>query len=589
MSWPLRRAVCALLGLLMSSAAGAAPSAPLRALCDEYWQGYLKANPTAATALGVPGMDDRLDDPRPAARLAEEKRLKAVLKRAQAIPEAALEPEDRLNRSALIEEVQGQLATITLKFEQWAVDAQNGPQTGFNNLPDITSIKTPLDGRHYMARLEKIPGYLDAHIANLERGLESGRVATHDAVRRTISAMDELLARAPADWPMASPAKTAGKEWPGPQSEAFARELPAIVGERVVPAYRRYREFLATRVSPRARPADKPGLMHLPGGLDAYRRCIRVHTSLEKDPREIHEIGKTEVAHFRADLAMLGKKVLGTGDIPEIQRRLRGDTAMHFRTAEEVEAKARATLARAQEAIPRWFGILPKAPCEVRVMGMHEAPNSYVAYYRQPAADGSRPGVYMINTYLPTTRTRYEAEALAFHESIPGHHLQIAIAQELTGLPEFRKHQGVTAYVEGWALYSERLADEMNLYSGDLDRIGMLSYDAWRACRLVVDTGIHAMGWTRQQAIDYMRENTLLAENNIENEVDRYINWPGQALAYKLGQLEILRLRDYAKKRMGERFDIQLFHNVVLKNGAVALPVLDAEVRAWAEASAAAR
>jgi len=227
----------------------------------------------------------------------------------------------------------------------------------------------------------------------------------------------------------------------------------------------------------------------------------------------------------------------------------------------------------------------PKGRCEVKVMGMHEAPYSTIAYYRGPSADGKRPGYYMVNTYLPETRPRYQAEALAFHESVPGHHLQIAVANELRGLPEFRKHQGVTAYVEGWALYTERLADEMGLYSSDTDRLGMLSFDAWRACRLVVDTGLHAKGWTRQQAIDYMTENSLLAPNNIVNEVDRYITTPGQALAYKLGQLEILKLRDEAKHRLGQRFDIKAFHDAVLGNGAVALPVLREQIEAYIAAA----
>jgi uncharacterized protein (DUF885 family) len=277
----------------------------------------------------------------------------------------------------------------------------------------------------------------------------------------------------------------------------------------------------------------------------------------------------------------LGKKVLGTGNVATIQRRLRTDPAMHFKTADEVEHKAQQALARAKAAIPRYFGTLPKARCEVKVMGMHEAPQSTIAYYRNPPRDRSRPGYYMINTYRPETRPRYEAEALAFHESIPGHHLQISIAQELTDLPEFRKYEGVTAYVEGWGLYCERLANDMGLYSGDLDRIGMLSFDAWRACRLVVDTGMHAMGWSRQRAIDYMKENTVLAENNIVNEVDRYLTWPGQALAYKVGQLEILRLRAEAKRRLGSRFDIRKFHDVVLRNGAVALPELRDQVETW--------
>jgi len=303
----------------------------------------------------------------------------------------------------------------------------------------------------------------------------------------------------------------------------------------------------------------------------------------------LHQLGLEQVALNRAAVSELGMKVFGTGDVAEIQRRLRSDPAMHFRTGAEIESKATEALARAKAAIPAWFDILPKGRCDVKVMGMHEAPNSTIAYYRQGTPDGSRPGHYMINTYLPETRPRYEAEALAFHESIPGHHLQIAIAQELTGIPEFRKHQGVTAFVEGWGLYSERLAEEMGLYSNDTDRLGMLSYDAWRACRLVVDTGMHAMGWTRQQAIDYMIENTALAENNIVNEVDRYLTWPGQALAYKCGQLEILKLRDEARQRLGDRFDIKQFHNVVLRNGAVALPVLREQVEAWVAAQVEAK
>jgi uncharacterized protein (DUF885 family) len=223
----------------------------------------------------------------------------------------------------------------------------------------------------------------------------------------------------------------------------------------------------------------------------------------------------------------------------------------------------------------------------VKEIPSYEAPFTTIAYYRQPATDGSRPGTYFINTYAPTTRPKYDAEVLAYHEGIPGHHLQIAIAQELTGVPEFRKHQGATAFVEGWALYTERLSDEMGLYTGDLDRLGVLSFDAWRASRLVVDTGVHAFGWTRQQAIDYMLENTLLAENNVVNEVDRYVSWPGQALAYKLGQREILRLRDQAKEVLGPSFDIRAFHDRVLENGAVSLAVLGTVIEEWLAEEAA--
>jgi uncharacterized protein (DUF885 family) len=301
---------------------------------------------------------------------------------------------------------------------------------------------------------------------------------------------------------------------------------------------------------------------------------IRAHTSLEISPKELHEIGRREVKKIRDEMALLGEKVFATPDWDVIVGRLRSDPSMHFANRDGVEAKAREALKRAAEAMPKAFGVLPRAECVVKRMEEYEEEDSTIAYYREPTPDGSRPGAYFINTYQPETRPRYEAEALAFHEAIPGHHLQIAIAQELEGVPDFRRHQGFTAFVEGWALYSERLADEMGLYTSDVDRMGMLSYDAWRACRLVVDTGMHALGWSRQQAIDYMVGNTALAENNIANEVDRYITWPGQALAYKVGQLEILRLRQETEKALGDRFDLRWFHDRVLENGAVSLAIL---------------
>jgi len=251
---------------------------------------------------------------------------------------------------------------------------------------------------------------------------------------------------------------------------------------------------------------------------------------------------------------------------------------MHFTTRDEVRAVALGSLARAYQAIPSWFGRLPTAPCEVVPMLPHEERHSTIAYYREPASDGSRPGQYYINLSEPTTRPRYEAEALAFHEAVPGHHLQIAIAQEIEGLPTFRRFSELTAYVEGWGLYTERLSDEMGLYSGDLDRIGMLSFDAWRACRLVVDTGMHALGWSRAEAISFMTEHSALATNNIANEVDRYLAWPGQALAYKIGQLEIAAIRADAQARLGSAFDIRRFHDAVLTHGALPLDTLRASV-----------
>jgi len=572
-----------------SGAATSSASQDLAKLCDEYWQGFLETYPTYATSLGDKRYDDRLDDITPAGIAKETRRLESALARTNAIDAASLSPGERLTRTALLTEVEDQLAWISCKFWEWAVDPRTGPQVDFMNLPDYTIIDSPADAASFVKRCRAMGPYFDDTVANLRSGLAKAKAAPRDAVKATIDQLDRLIA-APADslalW---KPVTVERKDWSPADRERFAKDMRSAIQTALQPALGRYREFLKTSVLPVARPPEKAGLSALPDGPDCYKKMIRVHTSLDMTPDDIHRLGLEQVAIVRRDLAQLGQKVLGTSDISEIQRRLRGSPEMFFKTSAEVEAKAKETLARAQAAVPGWFGIQPKARCELKVMGMHEAPYSTIAYYRGPSADGKRPGYYMVNTYLPETRPRYEAEALAFHESVPGHHLQIAIAQELTGIPEFRKHLGVTAYVEGWALYTERLADEMGLYSSDTDRLGKLSFDAWRSCRLVVDTGLHAKGWSRQQAIEYMTQNTLLAPNNIVNEVDRYIATPGQALAYKLGQLEILKLRDEAKRRLGQRFDIKAFHDAVLGNGAVSLPVLHEQIEAYIVAAEGAK
>ncbi len=382
---------------------------------------------------------------------------------------------------------------------------------------------------------------------------------------RVIDILAEQLARPDAELPLMVP--VAGVE------EAIRDEIR--------PAFARLHDVLVNEIRPAARPDDRPGLCHLPNGDSAYRRLVQMHTSLEVAPEEFHRIGLAEIERIDAEIEALTGRVLGSRDRRAAAAALRNDPALHFTTREEVFAKAAASLDRATEAIPGWFGRLPQARCEVVRMGAHEEEHSTIAYYRMPAQDGSRPGQYYINTSHPETRPRYEAEALAYHESIPGHHLQLAIAQELEGLPAFRRHLAPNAFAEGWGLYVERLADEMGLYSSDVDRIGVLSFDAWRASRLVVDTGMHALGWTRSQAIEYMVDHTALAENNIVNEVDRYIVLPGQALSYKAGQLELLRLRAEARNRLGSAFDIRAFHDTVLGNGAVPLPTLRAIVEAW--------
>jgi len=574
---PAPRAAASVAGV----AGAAAASKALAKACDDFWQGWLKVNPTQATVLGDHRYDDRLADISPAAKQRERARLLEVQARARAIPEASLPLAERVSRAALLLECQNEIDEMDCRFDEWVVDPRSGPPTDFMSLPDFTTLITPEDATHYVARCRAMGPYVRQQIANLERGRAAGRVGTRAGMSKVLAETDTLLAQSNESWPLSAPVTEPRSDWRSADKGAFADGVAHALDDVVRPALTRYRDYLRDTLLAVARGDDKAGLSFLPGGREAYLKRIRTQTSLERTPEQLHQLGLDQIASIRAQLSELGGRVLGTTDIAEIQRKLRTDPAMHFRDADEVEAKARETLARAKAAIPDYFRVLPKAQCEVKVMGSFEAPHSTIAYYREGALDGSRPGYYMINTYAPETRPRYEAEALAFHESIPGHHLQISIAQEVEGTPEFRRELGVTAFVEGWGLYAERLADDMHLYTGDLDRIGMLSYDAWRASRLVVDTGMHAMGWTRQQAIDYMVANTVLAENNIANEVDRYLGDPGQALAYKVGQIEILALRDEAKKRLGARFDLKAFHETVLKNGAVALPVLHQQVEDW--------
>ena len=545
----------------------------LDSLAADFWLAYLETEPQHATALGEPGFDGQLPDRSPDGRRAARAGFVRLLANLEALPETRAAPDaadepsagDAITRSALRDAIEEQLTLLDSGVVAWNVDALDGIPVQLLNTADYQPTSTPDDREALLERWRAMAPFVDDHIANLRRSLADGLVACSSPVDRVIDILADQLARPDAEWPLMVPA-------PG---------VEAAIRDEIRPAFARLHDVLAEEIRPAARPDDRPGMCHLANGVAAYRQLVRMHTSLDTSPEELHRVGLAEIERIDAEIDTLAGRVLGSRGRLEAAAALRSDPALHFTTRDEVFAKAAASLARAEEAIPGWFGRLPQARCEVVRMGAHEEEHSTIAYYRSPADDGSRPGQYYINTSHPETRPRYEAEALAYHEAVPGHHLQIAIAQELPGLPAFRRHLGPNAFFEGWGLYVERLADEMGLYSGDVDRIGVLSFDAWRASRLVVDTGMHALGWTRRQAIEFMVDHTALAENNIVNEVDRYIVLPGQALSYKAGQLELLRLRAEARDRRGDAFDIRAFHDTVLGNGAVALPTLRAIVEAW--------
>lgn len=549
-------------------------SRSLEQLSERYWQERLANDPLMATALGDRRFDGELPDVSPAGRARSRNQYEDVVQACGAIEEAALRPQERLTRTSLLIDPRSQVEYALCNLEEWTVDPLHGPQVEMMNVQSYQPVKTPEEGRALARRWRGIGPYMDQHIANLSIGAASGRFATRKGVEKVIDELQDLLAKPDAEWALLKPLEVDHSGWSDEDNREFRTGLIGAVRETARPGFARYLQFLESEVLPRSKPQDRPGISHIPGGGEDYARLIRVHTSLDLTAKVLHQTGLAEVSRINEEMRALGKKVFGTEDRQAIMARLRTDPSLYFSDGDEVEAKARAALARANAAIGKWFGRLPRTPCEVVRMEKHEEKHSTIAYYLPPAADGSRPGRYYINTSAPETRPRYEAEALAYHESVPGHHLQIAIAQELVSLPQFRRNSGVTAFIEGWGLYSERLADEMGLYSSDLDRMGMLSFDAWRACRLVVDTGMHSLGWTRAQAIEYMMQNTALASNNIVNEVDRYITWPGQALAYKTGQLEMLALRRKAGDALADKFDIREFHDALLGSGAVPLEAL---------------
>jgi uncharacterized protein (DUF885 family) len=538
-----------------------ADSTALDRLADEYWDAWLARHPVYATALGERRHDDRLEDDSPGARDAWRAQLDGFEARLDEVPDDA----DPVTRAALAESLTADRAFLDADLGAFSVDPMDGPQVELLNIPSFQPLRSTAEADALVARWRAMPDYLDQAIENLRRGAAEGRIGVAMLCTKVTQQLDELLVRPDADWPLMQPTSDAPE---------IHDPLLAIIGDRIRPAFERYRALIVDELAPRARPDERPGLSHIPGGAEAYAMLARAHTSLDIPPADVHAIGLQEINRIDTEFTELGARLLGTNGLAPTLEALRSDPALHFTTRDEVEAVARASLERANAAIGDWFGRLPQAPCEVVRMAAHEEKHSTIAYYREPAGDGSRPGQYYINTYAPETRPRYEAETLAFHESVPGHHLQLAIMQELTHLPAFRRFNGSTAYIEGWGLYTERLSEEMGLLAGDLDRFGVLSFDAWRGSRLVVDTGMHALGWTRQQAIDFMATHTALGANNISNEVDRYIAYPGQALAYKLGQLELLRLRAEARERLGSGFDIRRFHDVVLGEGALPLPVL---------------
>ena len=546
----------------------------VNALAQEYFDYLLTAWPTWGHLMGHYENASRFDDASRSGEDEEILRRREFAARAEAIPAAGLSAQDAITREMIAFDGHRNADILEARFAEFGVDPIFGPVAG---LP-VYMPKLPIPNATVAeAMIEKVEGIArnlrDLADRSLE-GIARNRAPAAFAVDDTVAEIDRWLARPLEDDPLLNTAEPTGVA----DADAWRSRLRRVIEADVRPALARYRDVLRDQVRPEARSDEHVGLVWLADGEDSYNRMVHYHTTLDLSAQRIHDIGLEQVEKLADEYRVLGQDALGTSDVAEIFRRLRDDPALHHTTGADIVTASRTALAKAAAAMGDWFGVLPKAGCDVE-----EVQSGAIAFYFPPARDGSRPGVFFMNTADPTGWGRYQIEATSYHEGIPGHHLQLAISSELAGVPEFRKRAFIAAYGEGWGLYSERLADEMGLYSTPLDRMGMLEADSMRACRLVVDTGMHALGWSRQKAIDYMTENSPMRVSQIVPEIDRYAVTPGQALAYMIGRLEIQRMRRDAEVALGDRFAIKAFHDTVLGSGLMPLPVLDRLIGAWVD------
>jgi uncharacterized protein (DUF885 family) len=550
----------------------------LRALADEYWEYVLRTEPTEAHMLGDYRYLDRFEDASREAEDADIAARRSFAERARAFDVADLSPTDRTTQETLIYEAEIGASIAEMRQAEFGIDPIFGPQV----IPQVVfpqmTVEIPEHADQMLDKYLAFARYVDQSSERLREGIPKGRVSADFAVTRTVDAINAMLEIPVEKSPFLSvqmPESLSDED-----AAAWREQAATVVVETVNPAFERYRDVIRDEVGPVARPDDRAGLFGLKDGDLVYSRLIDKYTTLSMQPDEIHHIGLEQIDRLAQEYIEIAGPIFGTTVLEEIFTALREDKSLYHTTGEGVVSASVAAFAKAKAEMGDWFGRLPESDCFVQ-----ETKSGPVAFYFPPAEDGSREGTFFMNTADPSSWSTFEIEATAFHEGIPGHHLQIAIAQEIGDvIPAFQRHAFISAYGEGWGLYTERLADEMGIYGSDLDRIGMLQADSMRACRLVVDTGMHALGWSRQDGIDYVAANSPISMHTIVEEIDRYLTMPGQAVSYMIGRLEIQRMRADAEARMGERFDIKGFHDAVLGSGLVTLPTLDRIVREWSEA-----
>jgi uncharacterized protein (DUF885 family) len=556
----------------------AAQSKALSSLFTQIWEDRLKHSPEFASSIGDKRYDDQLTDYSTQALNATLARGRDYIEKLSEIDTTGLTDQEKLSADLmlrqLIEEQEG------AKFKEWEMPVNQfyGFHTDLAQLPERLQFDSVKDYDDYITRLKKIPNAFSQIMTNMDLGADEGRVQVRYLMEKALVQTQALANQKQEESPFALPLKKFPKTVSAAEQKRISSEMLDAISTNVLPSYKRFAGFLKAEYIPKSR--KEIGATALPDGEAYYAFRIRQSTTLNKTAAEIHQIGLDEVKRDEAEMLAIVKS-LGFADIRTFSAALKSNPKEHPTSAEALIDDYKGYIAGMKPRLPELFGRLPKAPLEIVPVPAYMEKDQSAAYYDNGTADGSRPGRVYVNEYNFAERSLAPVEAVSYHEGIPGHHLQISIAQELTGIPEFRKYTYYTAYTEGWGLYSERLGKDVGFYKDPYSDYGRLEADIWRAIRLVVDTGVHSQHWTRQQMVDYFHDHSAIDETNIQSEVDRYIAWPAQALGYKMGQLKILELRERAKTALGPKFDIKAFHDQVLDSGALPMDVLEQRIDAW--------
>jgi len=556
------------------------PAKELHELFASEWDYQMEQHPTWASRLGDRRWNDRWADLSLDAIEKRHRHKLEVLTRLRAMNREALSSRDQLNYDLFLKDYQDEVEGYRYRWYLIPLNQRGGIQT-IDELADVLRFESLKDFEDWLARLRAFPTYMDQTIALMREGIKTRVILPKIVLDRIPTQIDHQIVSDPKASPFYKPFTHYSTSIAGADRSRLSQEAEKTIAASVVPVFRQLKEFFLKDYLPAA--WDQVGVWQLPQGEAMYRFFVRIETTTTMTPREIHDLGLSEVKRIRAEMQNIIDKLGFKGSFAEFAAFLRNDPQFYYKTPEELLVAYRALTRRIDPMLVKLFGTLPRTPYGVEPIPKNIAPDTTTAYYNSPAADGSRAGTYFVNLYKPETRPKYEMMALSLHEAVPGHHLQIALAMEQKGLPNFRRYGAYTAFVEGWGLYAESLGEEMGLYDDPYSKFGQLMYEVWRAARLVVDTGLHYMRWDRQKAIDFLSENTAKPELDVVNEIDRYIAMPGQALAYKIGQLKIAALRAKAEKRLGAKFDIRAFHDELLKDGTLPLDLLEAKMDAWIE------